>query len=237
MNDGRILTPAQMHDMETTPLGWDVTKDSTGYRWVEKNGGWGSNGTSISTSIALFGPGVFGALFMNSDVSAPGFQNNWQWCSKCQTLVFSGGGSPGGCPAGGSHDLTKSGNYLVPTDAAGTAGQSNWRWCKKCQALSFAGGTSAGACSGGGVHDHTGSGNYVLAEKGAGGLPQDSQDNWRWCKKCQVLAYAGNPSAGACAASGQHDHTGSGDYVLAYVVGADTVLREAYMRALKPKSG
>jgi CubicO group peptidase (beta-lactamase class C family) len=235
MNDGRILTQAQMQDMEATPLGWDVTRDSTGYRWVEKNGGWGANGTSISTSIALFGPGVFGALFMNSDVSAHGFQNNWQWCSKCQTLAFAGGGSPGSCPAGGTHDLTKGGNYLVPTDAAGTAGQSNWRWCKKCQALSFAGSGSAGACSAGGVHDHTGSGNYVLAEKGAGGLPQDSQDNWRWCKKCQVLAYAGNPSAGACAGGGQHDHTGSGDYVLAYVVGADTVLREAYMLALKPK--
>ena len=53
--------------MQATPLGWDTMTDGTGYRWVEKNGGWGANGTSISTSIALFGPGVFGALFINSD--------------------------------------------------------------------------------------------------------------------------------------------------------------------------
>jgi hypothetical protein len=40
------------------------------------------------------------------------------------------------------------------------------------------------------------------------------QDNWRWCNKCQVLAYAGSPSPGPCAAGGNHDHAGSGNYVL-----------------------
>jgi hypothetical protein len=68
-NDGRVLTSAQRADMEATPLGWDTKTDGTGYRWVEKNGGWGSGDTSISTSVALFGPGVYGALFMNSDIS------------------------------------------------------------------------------------------------------------------------------------------------------------------------
>ena len=70
-NDGRILTPAQVKNMETTQLGWDILKDpNTGYRWVEKNGGWTSGtGTFISTSIALFGPGVIGVLFINSDIS------------------------------------------------------------------------------------------------------------------------------------------------------------------------
>ena len=67
--DGRILTPAQVQDMETTVMGWDKAKDGQGNRWVEKNGGWGSNGTTISTSVALFGGGLFGALFLNSDVS------------------------------------------------------------------------------------------------------------------------------------------------------------------------
>ncbi|MBW8817378.1 MAG: hypothetical protein JF598_03890 [Streptomyces sp.] len=46
------------------------------------------------------------------------------------------------------------------------------------------------------------------------------QPNWRWCNKCQVLAFAGNPSLGACAAGGQHNHTGSGDYALAQNVPA-----------------
>jgi len=72
-NDGHILTPAQVQDMEATKMGWDATTDGSGYRWVEKNGG------SISTSIALFGPGVYGALFMNSDFSGAGLQNNWKW--------------------------------------------------------------------------------------------------------------------------------------------------------------
>jgi CubicO group peptidase (beta-lactamase class C family) len=66
-NDGKILTSGQLTDMQSTPLGWDTMTDGTGYRWVEKNGGWGFGDTSISTSIALFGPGVFGALFINSD--------------------------------------------------------------------------------------------------------------------------------------------------------------------------
>jgi hypothetical protein len=68
-NDGRVLTPAQFQNMKATSLGWDATQDSSGFRWVEKNGGWGANGTTISTSVALMGPGVYGALFLNSDIS------------------------------------------------------------------------------------------------------------------------------------------------------------------------
>ena len=37
--------------------------------------------------------------------------------------------------------------------------------------------------------------------------------NWRWCRKCQVLAYAGG-TAGACAAGGTHDHAGSATYTV-----------------------
>ena len=48
------------------------------------------------------------------------------------------------------------------------------------------------------------------------------QDNWRWCKKCQGLAYAAGSSLGHCAAGGTHDHTGSGDYAL--VVNDATVI-------------
>ena len=72
-------------------------------------------------------------------------------------------------------------------------------------------------------------------QKGGAVIPDDSQENWRWCKKCQVLAFAGNPST-ACAAGGVHDYTSSGNYVLETVVGADTVLHNAYMKALKPQS-
>ncbi len=235
-NDGRILTPAQMQVMEATQLGWDWLIDlATGYRWVEKNGGWTSGtGTVISTSIALFGPGVFGALFINSDKSGPGLQSNWQWCTKCQALAFAGNANLGNCPAGGLHNHPGNRNYLVATKASGVVGQDNWRRCNKCQAISFGGSPSLGPCSAGGLHDHSGSADYVIAKKG-GALPDYSQDNWRWCKKCQVLAFAGNPSSGVCGAGGMHDHTGSDDYLLEYSVGADTVLHDSYMKALKPR--
>lgn len=40
------------------------------------------------------------------------------------------------------------------------------------------------------------------------------QNNWRWCKKCEVLNYGGNPAA-ACPKGGVHDLSGSWDYSLA----------------------
>jgi hypothetical protein len=173
---------------------------------------------------------------MNSDFSGPGLQNNWKECAKCQTMVFAGNASAGACPAGGQHDNSTIGTvYLVPFVGSGISGQSNWRWCNKCQALAFGGSASAGPCSAGGQHDHTGSGDYVLPQKGAGPVPPDTRENWRWCKKCQVLAFAGNTSK-ACAAGGVHDYSASGDYMVGYAIGADTVLLEAYKAALKPKA-
>jgi CubicO group peptidase (beta-lactamase class C family) len=73
-HDGPILTKDQQKFMEDHKQGWDMTVDGS-YRYVEKNGGWGWNGTSLSTSIALIGPGVVGVLFVNSDnvgSAAPG---------------------------------------------------------------------------------------------------------------------------------------------------------------------
>ena len=234
-DDGRILTSTQRKEMETTPLGWDTMTGPAGIRWVEKNGRWGMNGTTITTSIALFGPGVFAALFINSDILGPGLQNNWQWCKKCQGLAFAGNASLGQCPTGGLHDHEGSSNYALQHGGTVPPGsQPNWRWCTKCQALSFAGNASLGNCSGGGMHDHAGSGNYVLAIKGSGGVPEDTQENWRWCNKCQVLAFGGG-TAGSCGAGGVHNHTGSGNYMLGYEVGADTVLYEALTKAFKPK--
>ncbi|MEI7661000.1 MAG: hypothetical protein WCK34_02320, partial [Bacteroidota bacterium] len=40
------------------------------------------------------------------------------------------------------------------------------------------------------------------------------QNNWRWCRKCQGMYFAGNATQGLCPAGGAHDHTGSGDYKL-----------------------
>ena len=43
--------------------------------------------------------------------------------------------------------------------------------------------------------------------------PSVTQDNWRWCHKCQGLYFAGNPGS-HCPAGGTHDQTGSGNYHL-----------------------
>lgn len=48
-----------------------------------------------------------------------------------------------------------------------------------------------------------------------GGKIVSRQDNWRWCKKCEGLFFAGNPTQGKCPADGQpHSQEGSGDYRL-----------------------
>lgn len=68
--DGRVLSTTQFQNTESMQLGWDMTTFN-GYRFVEKNGGWGAGGTSLSTSIAVIGPapGIVGVLFINSDIT------------------------------------------------------------------------------------------------------------------------------------------------------------------------
>jgi hypothetical protein len=44
-----------------------------------------------------------------------------------------------------------------------------------------------------------------------------SQDNWRWCNKCNELCFAGSASLGPCPAYGPHNHNGSGDYTLLFL--------------------
>ncbi|MCO6419638.1 hypothetical protein JYK14_26230, partial [Siccirubricoccus sp. KC 17139] len=67
-------------------------------------------------------------------------------------------------------------------------------------------------CPGQGVHDHAGSAAYTLAcdDPQARGQP-----DWRWCRKCQGLAYGGGVAQSRCPRGGQHDHTGSAAYTLA----------------------
>jgi hypothetical protein len=43
------------------------------------------------------------------------------------------------------------------------------------------------------------------------GSPSGGQDQWRWCCKCQMLAFDGHST---CAAGGAHINTGSGNYSL-----------------------
>jgi hypothetical protein len=49
---------------------------------------------------------------------------------------------------------------------------------------------------------------------GAGRPRISTQENWRWCKKCQGLFFAGNPTLGVCPAGRTHDQSESGNYAL-----------------------
>jgi hypothetical protein len=143
-------------------------------------------------------------------------QFKWQWCNKCQGLAYANGPSVGPCPGGGTHDYTGSANYFLSYGLSGNDPflQSNWRWCNKCQGLAYAGNVSLGSCPAGGSHDHSGSFNYVVGLVAAAAGSPGFQLDWRWCNKCQGLAYAGNESPGPCPGGGDHDHQGSGDYAL-----------------------
>ena len=57
-----------------------------------------------------------------------------------------------------------------------------------------------------------------IAEYYDGG-PLPGQLNWKWCKKCQGLAFSANLT-GPCPAGGSHDHAGSGNYSLLQNVAA-----------------
>ena len=157
--------------------------------------------------------------FLYHDTSITNYQKDWRWCNKCQGLTYAGSASLGSCPAGGSHDHTGSYDYAINNVGLGDASsQCNWRWCNKCQGLSYAGSEFAGPCPAGGSHDHSGSDNYCLMFSLADQFQNSTtlQDEWQWCKKCQVLTYTGTRTPGLCAAGGSHDHTGSFDYCLSH---------------------
>lgn len=163
---------------------------------------------------------LLGRAPAQADVS---LQYSWQWCNKCQALTFASGSSAGACAAGGQHTHTGSGWYVLYLYGPSFAGaQRGWLWCNKCQALCYNSPQSPGPCPAGGTHNHSGSGEYTLVTHPEAATPTPgTQVNWRWCNKCQALAFAGGATLGACPAGGTHAHTGSGNYgVQTYAVNA-----------------
>jgi len=51
----------------------------------------------------------------------------------------------------------------------------------------------------------------VGLDAATGGVPLVRQTDWRWCRKCLGMAFAGG-AAGTCPAGGTHDHSASGNY-------------------------
>jgi hypothetical protein len=83
--------------------------------------------TKVSTATGNF-PRVwqqwaFGASYDSGIVSVPWLttvsgnpprtQAGWRWCHKCQGLFFVPGMIASHCPAGGTHDASQSGNYIM----------------------------------------------------------------------------------------------------------------------------
>jgi hypothetical protein len=65
----------------------------------------------------------------------------------------------------------------------------------------------------------TGSASYVLRNNATA---NNEQPHWRWCAKCEALAYwDGSRQPGPCKAGGTHDHSRSGDYSIPYAYSAN----------------
>jgi hypothetical protein len=72
-------------------------------------------------------------------------QKGWRWCWKCQGLGYAGSGSNGACPAGGAHDYSASGSYLIQY-ASSKEGQDGWRMCSQCFGMVYGNLPTAGPC-------------------------------------------------------------------------------------------
>ncbi|MBD3345689.1 MAG: hypothetical protein GF401_11570 [Chitinivibrionales bacterium] len=138
----------------------------------------------------------------------PGRQCGWRFCNKCKGLFYSAYGN-GVCKAGGSHDGSSSGEYVLPLSSQSTpySTQGNWKWCNKCQGLVHVDGSGIyGLCPAGGNHDVSSSGSYHL-------FNAETRNGFRYCKNCKVL-WDGSFSRNACPVTGFHSQEGSGNYLL-----------------------
>ena len=84
-----------------------------------------------------------------------------------------------------------------------------WRASQQLRDTTKLCGVSLGVCPASGQHDFATSFEYTLAANVSG----VGQNHWRYCQKCQGLAFAGF-GTGVYPASGSHDFTGSWDYSL-----------------------
>lgn len=248
--DGKILTAPQWNHMQNigSPAGFagtvvgfgiDVLIDSgTGYRWVEKNGGYENQNASIAffgsmTPNATTGGPYYAALFVNSDIwGGTGSVTGWYQCTQCDTLFFPSNG--GVCPATGKSKKPHAnwGEYILSTGTV-PDGQSHWQQCAHCGALCYqASATDPSICPATGAR-HTPTGpTFNISQTGQSDL--EHQAGWRWCKNCGVLAYSfGNPNAGVCAHGGPHQFILSdSNYALMCSYGPDTVLLQAFRSSI-----
>lgn len=109
-------------------------------------------------------------MLVHSD-KVPGSEGNWRYCHRCAGLFFGPETATSICPAGGTHDASRSGPYslmvgpVMPKTGSGSleAPQAGWLKCWKCRSLFF--GARGGVCPRDhGRHDGTGSAPYHVGE-------------------------------------------------------------------------
>jgi hypothetical protein len=145
------------------------------------------------------------------DLAGAAGQPGWRYCFKCSALVFSdeSRAEEGACAAGGVHDLSASGNYVIPRDAETEVGQRRWFVCTKCSAVNYIDTSRGpGRCSAGGRHRRD-RWEYLI-EHDAEGRPQGG--SFRWCRKCENMVLGSNPPR--CVKGGNHDTSRSGTYLV-----------------------
>jgi hypothetical protein len=115
--------------------------------------------------------------------------------------------------------------------AAGfTAKQRGWAWCGKCRGMFFEDNGTLGRCPGGDGHDRSVSLHYWHWYWVGSGIVEDTfdrQQNWRWCSKCQGMAYRGN-GPGVCPAGGGHDLSTSFNYAMYHGHPGDPVYQDGW---------
>ncbi len=170
-------------------------------------------GTAVATGV------VVGAAPASATVSG------FRWCSRCQSLWFANGGNNGHCPVedwfNHSHYQNDSGSYVLRLSSEPGHGQAGWHWCATCKAVwVFGSGPGAsGFCPNnplGGSIGHR-NGELIITPDGTNWdsfrMEFDgdnngpfAQRNWRVCRKCNVLFFAGNGlHLTRCPRGGQHD--------------------------------
>jgi hypothetical protein len=149
-------------------------------------------------------------------------QRGWKRCTKCHGLFL--GSKSGICPKDNSPHTEASGEdyrliYEPSSDQAQKipSHQPNWRWCKKCKSLFYFPKNKEqgdqnkenydyGICSGQG-EKHSREGSSIYQVKILPGT--QTQTQWRWCDKCQVLHYVTGSTTGSCYGGENHHAAGS----------------------------
>jgi hypothetical protein len=124
-------------------------------------------------------------------------------------------------PKGWDRGIPHSGVVIHKERTLYNVGSKGWRRCVLCQGLALSvHGDPSGFCPAGGNHQYDGS-NYSLGygEPTLRGYP--GQSGWRWCHKCQGLAYSETGgTSGICPGGADHHFLGVGDYTLMHFEGS-----------------